>query len=129
MNYILFLQLNIMSSNRKEYVTKQQKEEFIQWYLSHYGYNTNLKNNNSRVVSEAYQREVGILIPKLTIYRWLQKLDYKKVLDYSRQFLTLADRTFQINSQASDTQETNHQEHQVNNSQHTDPQADVEQQL
>lgn len=115
-----------MSSNRKEYVTKQQKEEFIQWYLSHYGYNTNLKNNNSRVVSEAYQREVGVLIPKLTIYRWLQKLDYNKVLEYSKQFLTSTDRTFQINSSASVVQGMNHQEPEVNNSQHKDPQADVE---
>ena len=64
---------------RKEYVTKQEKEQFISWYLRKYGYNVNLKRNNSRVLSEAYQQETGIYIPKITIYRWLGKMDNDKV--------------------------------------------------
>lgn len=61
---------------RKEYVTKQQKADFIQWYLKHYGYNVKKNNRqlNSRILSETYQASTGILIPKITIYRWLNKL-------------------------------------------------------
>ena len=72
---------------KKPYVTKEEKEAFIQWYLSKYGYNTHLKENNSRVLSEAYQREVGILIPKISIYRWLGKLDPSKILDFSTEYI------------------------------------------
>lgn len=62
---------------RKEYVTKQQKADFIQWYLKHYGYNIKKNNRqlNSRILSETYQATTGILIPKITIYRWLNKLN------------------------------------------------------
>lgn len=72
---------------KKPYVTREQKEEFIQWYLAKYGYNVNLKINNSRVLSEAYEREKGILIPKITIFRWLGKLEQKKVDDFAKEFI------------------------------------------
>lgn len=72
---------------KKPYVTREQKDEFIQWYLSKYGYNVNLKINNSRVVSEAYEREKGILIPKITLYRWLGKLEQRKVDDFAKDFI------------------------------------------
>jgi len=72
---------------KKPYVTREQKEEFIQWYLSKYGYNVNLKTNNSRVLSETYEREKGILIPKITIFRWLGKLEQRKVDDFAKDFI------------------------------------------
>lgn len=72
---------------KKPYVTREQKEEFIQWYLSKYGYNVNLKTNNSRVLSETYEREKGIVIPKITIFRWLGKLEQRKVDDFAKDFI------------------------------------------
>ena len=72
---------------KKPYVTKEQKEEFIQWYLRKYGYNVNLKINNSRVVSEQYERETGITIPKVTIFRWLGKLEQKEVKKFSSEYI------------------------------------------
>ena len=68
-----------VKKQRKEYVTKQQKEQFITWYIKHYGYNVNLKHNNSRVVSEAYQQETGIYIPKITVYRWLGRMQDESI--------------------------------------------------
>lgn len=79
---------NSASKTRKTYVTKQEKAAFIQWYLNKYGYNVNLKVNNSRVLSEAYHRECGILIPKITIYRWLGKLDQKIVKKFSEAYIS-----------------------------------------
>ena len=71
---------------RKDYVTKLQKDHFITWYLNRYGYNVKLKSNNSRVLSEKYQEETGVYIPKITIYRWLGKMDddsiQQKINDY-----------------------------------------------
>ena len=72
---------------KKPYVTKEEKERFIQWYLSNYGFNTHLKENNSRVLSEAYHRETGVLIPKITIYRWLGKLDPDKIKNFSTEYI------------------------------------------
>lgn len=72
---------------KKPYVTKEQKEEFIQWYLRKYGYNVNLKINNSRVVSEQYERETGIIIPKVSIYRWIGKLEQREIDDFARDFI------------------------------------------
>ena len=68
--------MNNDKPKRKEYVTKQQRNVFIRWYLNKYGYNiqSNLKEHNSRVLSEEYYTECGILIPKISIYRWLIKL-------------------------------------------------------
>lgn len=73
--------------NKKPYVTREQKEEFLKWYLEKYGYNTHLKENNSRIVSETYEREKGILIPKITIFRWLNKLEEKKVENFAKEFI------------------------------------------
>lgn len=75
---------------KKPYVTKEEKERFLQWYLSNYGFNTHLKENNSRVLSEAYHRETGVLIPKITIYRWLGKLDPDKVKNFSTEYIDLS---------------------------------------
>ena len=78
---------------RKEYVTKQQREQFIKWYLDKYGYNVNLKKNNSRVLSDTYLAERGIYIPKITIYRWLGKMHAnednieEKVNDFSSEYI------------------------------------------
>ena len=72
---------------KKPYVTREQKEEFIQWYLSHYGYNVKLKENNSRVLSEKYYQETGILIPKISIFRWLGKIEQGKVYDYAQKYI------------------------------------------
>lgn len=79
---------NDNGKTRKTYVTKQEKAAFIQWYLNKYGYNVNLKVNNSRVLSETYHRECGILIPKITIYRWLGKLDQKIVKKFSEAYIS-----------------------------------------
>ena len=77
--------------HRKDYVTKQQKDQFITWYLNKYGYNVNLKCNNSRVLSETYQAETGIYIPKITIYRWLGRMNdnniQKKIEDYASVYI------------------------------------------
>ena len=75
------------TKHKKDYVTREQKEEFIQWYLAKYGYNSHLKENNSRVLSEAYEREKGILIPKITIYRWLNKFEQNKVDNFAKEFI------------------------------------------
>ena len=72
---------------KKPYVTREQKEAFIQWYLSHYGYNVKLKENNSRVLSETYYQETGILIPKISIFRWLSKIEQGKVYDYAQKYI------------------------------------------
>ena len=72
---------------KKPYVTREQKEEFIQWYLHKYGYNVNLKINNSRVVSEAYERETGITIPKITIFRWINKLEQKEINNFASEYI------------------------------------------
>ena len=77
----------ITKKPKKPYVTKEQKGEFIQWYLRKYGYNVNLKINNSRVVSEQYERETGIIIPKVSIYRWLGKLEQRKIDDFAKDFI------------------------------------------
>ena len=66
------------------YTTKEQKQQFIKWYLEHYGMNTtNTVNNdnkynkkvNPRILSDLYYEQFHILIPKMTIYRWLKRLD------------------------------------------------------
>ena len=73
--------------SKKPYVTREQKEAFIQWYLKKYGYNTHLKENNSRVVSEQYERETGVIIPKISVFRWLNKLESKKVENFAKEFI------------------------------------------
>ena len=73
--------------SKKDYVTREQKEEFLKWYLEKYGYNTHLKENNSRIVSETYEREKGIVIPKITIYRWLNKLESKKIENFAKEYI------------------------------------------
>lgn len=76
-----------IKKNKKPYVTKEQRKEFIQWYLRKYGYNVNLKINNSRVVSEQYEKETGIIIPKISIYRWLGKLEQGEVNKFAKEFI------------------------------------------
>ena len=80
---------------KKPYVTREQKDEFIEWYLEKYGYNVNLKINNSRVLSEAYEREKGIYIPKITIFRWLGKLKEEIVESFASEYIdeSLTDST------------------------------------
>lgn len=91
-------------STRKKYVTKEEKAEFMRWYLEHYGYNVKLKQNNSRVLSEAYQRDTGIYIPKITIYRWFQKdIDTNLVSEFTSKYIlddyiNVTDRTTQTSN-------------------------------
>ena len=76
-----------MSDVRKPYVTIEQHQQFIKWYLKNYGYNTHLKDNNSRVLSEAYKRDTNIEIPKVTIYRWLKKLGHNTVMSFASEYI------------------------------------------
>lgn len=77
-----------MSTSNKgqkaKYVSKQQREQFIDWYITNIGYNDNL---NSRQLSERYESERGLKIPKLTIYRWLQKIPQDKLEAFATRYV------------------------------------------
>ena len=76
--------------DKKPYVTKEERARFIHWYLEHYGLNVELKKNNSRKLSEHYQRDTGVLIPKISIYRWLNRIaeDEKyTIAAYAKEFI------------------------------------------
>ena len=100
-----------MSKPKAEYTSKETKKRFLKWYLNNYGMNTsntvndNTKYNkhiNPRILSEQFQQECGILIPKMSIYRWLKRLDnidaknkndnkFQQVLDeYSAEYINEA---------------------------------------
>lgn len=75
---------NNNTKHKAEYTSKETKKRFLKWYLNTYGMNTSNtvntdtkynKNINSRILSEQFQQVSGILIPKMSIYRWLKRLD------------------------------------------------------
>ena len=90
---------NHKAKAKAKYVTKEQRKHFIKWYLKNYGMNdkNNMKEYNSRILSSLYYQQHGILIPKITIYRWITHLDgkdYPTVMEYASKYLT----TNQLNS-------------------------------
>lgn len=64
-----------MSTTKADYITKDGKNAFIKWFIDTYGYNINRTSYNSRILSEEYLKQTNILIPKITIHRWLKSLD------------------------------------------------------
>ena len=64
----------------KHYTNQQMRNDFIIWLVNNYGYDINVVNipDNSRKLSNRYYKENKILIPKLTIYRWLKRFDEYK---------------------------------------------------
>ena len=93
---VIFVKYQMHASHKHDYTNKQEKKRFITWYLDNYGYNTHRHDYNSRLLSERYQRETNILIPKLTIYRWLTKL-------YNPDTKTIGTKHKESNSQVTDT--------------------------
>lgn len=77
-----------MSTSNKgqkaKYVSKQQREQFIEWYITNIGYND---NQNSRQLSERYESECGLKIPKLTIYRWLQNVPQDRLEAFASRYV------------------------------------------
>ena len=89
-------QVKQTKQTKKPYVTKTERARFIRWYLDHYGLNVELKKNNSRIVSEHYQRDTGVIIPKITIYRWLNRIDNDEqntIEAYAKKFINMPKHT------------------------------------
>ena len=62
--------------NKKQYTLKNERIEFLNWLISYYGYNVKNINDNTREISEIYNKERDKLIPKNTIYRWLKRYNH-----------------------------------------------------
>ena len=77
-------------TDRKTYVSKDQKDRFIKWYLRTYGYNIS-SSPNSKTLSTRYSDETGVAIPKLTIYRWITNTDLiqKYLKELSHEYISL----------------------------------------
>lgn len=76
--------------DRKTYVTKDQKDQFLKWYLRTYGYNTS-SSPNSKTLSIRYSDDTGVAIPKLTIYRWITNTNLlqKYLAELSHEYISL----------------------------------------
>ena len=61
---------------KHDYTTKNDKQQFITWFIDKHGYNihTDYNKYNSRTLSEEYQQDTNRLIPKITIHRWLMSI-------------------------------------------------------
>ena len=64
-----------MSKNKNDYTSKQQRNEFFRWVITNYGYDKASITDNPRVLSDKYFKERHLRIPKITIYRWLQRFE------------------------------------------------------
>lgn len=77
------------------YTTRETKAQFMKWLSANYGYITLSLSpektcglqasahplDNSRILSEKFYKETKIKIPKLTIYRWMTKLNADLTID------------------------------------------------
>lgn len=69
-------------TERKKYVTKDERKEFMHWLILKYNILECQKNftiPNSRELADKYEREKNIKISKVSIYRWVN--DIKKYID------------------------------------------------
>ena len=63
------------TTHKHDYTTKQQKLDFICWFIDHYGYHVNQHLYNARILHEQYLHDKLIDIPQLSIHRWITKLN------------------------------------------------------
>ena len=58
------------------YTNKEGRNQFMRWLITNYGYDRVCITDNSRVLSEKYEKENHVKIPKNTIYRWLKEFEH-----------------------------------------------------
>ena len=64
---------------KSKYTTQQQRLDFLRWLSNRYGYELETANmSNSRILSADYYKATNVLIPKLTIHRWLKDIETNK---------------------------------------------------
>ena len=70
------------TQQRKQYVTKQQRKQFLIWLINKYGYDTsNYYGLNSQRLADEYKQETHIELTKISIYRWIAGSNRSKYLD------------------------------------------------
>ena len=62
---------------RKQYVSKQERADFMKWLITRYDLlnEDRSKLPNPRILSEMYDNEKKVKISKVSIYRWIKSLD------------------------------------------------------
>ena len=72
----------ITTKQRKQYVTKQQRLDFIIWLINKFGYNAiNYYKLSSQRLAEEYYKETHVQLTKISIYRWIAGTNKQKYLD------------------------------------------------
>ena len=75
--------------SRKPYVSKAQREEFMRWLIMKYDllqHDDRSRLPNPRILSEMYDREKGVKISKVSIYRWIKSLTTYLDAEMMREF-------------------------------------------
>mgnify|MGYP006908799130 CR=1 FL=1 len=81
---------------RKTYVTRDERRQFMRWYMDSYGYNTSRISADK--LSVEYKAKFNVYIPKISIHRWIHsKSDTNEYLEeYSSMYII--ERVKQVHS-------------------------------
>lgn len=68
--------------SKKQYVTKQQRKQFLRWLIDTYGYDTThyYALNAQRLATE-YKQSTNIELTKISVYRWIAGNNKQKYLN------------------------------------------------
>lgn len=82
--------MSTSTNTRKQYVTKEQRKQFLKWLINKYGYDTsNYYSLNSQRLVDEYKAETHIELTKISIYRWIAGTNKQKYLDEALQDIML----------------------------------------
>ena len=78
--------MSVANQVKTHYANKDDRQQFIRWYLDEYGYNT--VKISAEKLSKAYSKNNrGKQIPKITIHRWVKGLKDADITQYTSMYL------------------------------------------
>ena len=75
----------VEKQTKKAYANRDDRQQFIRWYLDEYGYNT--VKISAEKLSKAYKNSKHRQIPKITIHRWVKGLKDADITQYTSMYL------------------------------------------